>query len=390
MRTAASIVPLVILVPATVVVLLVSSLRMNVLTPQFLKHELSARNAYTIAENQASEQIGKMNFENLPINAADLQALIRRVLPASWLQQNIETILDRLFAWFNGPATMTLSIPIDLRGPKAELIPGVDALIQSAIPRLPECARNSATDELCRTPNMTVAQVKDVLKLGGIDLATVTSQLPDSFDLANPVLPEIKLGNNDQSSGQQQSSQTNTQQNNKGVTKQDQKKIDEQQKRAGQASADSVQPKKTFQQQASETVDKLTAIKSQFHRWLRIWLYALIGYATVILGYLAINFKGWKRLTRWAGILLLTIGALPLVIGIASFIVLEKYGIPNIHFNADTPVDVTTAAIAAIRDVQHAMFFPILITGGALVVLGLGGVIGAHWIAQPAWERSEQ
>lgn len=372
MRSAASIFLLVILVPATVVVLLVSSLRYNVATPQFLKRELARRNAYGIVEDQASKQIGKMQFENLAINAADLQTLIRRVLPASWLQQNVETILDRSFAWFNGPSNMTLSLPIDLTGPKAELIPGVDGLIASALPRLPACARFSHEGELCRTPGMTLAQVKDMLKQGGIDLATITTQLPDTIDLANPVLPEIKLGNNDQSSSQTQTSQQ----------PKEQKKPDEESK------TDAPQQEETLQQRVSKAVDQLAEAKKQYHRGLQVWTYAVIAYGVLILGFLLINLKGWKRLLRWAGILLLTIGVLPLAIGVASSMMLEKYILPMIHFNADTAVEVSSAAVAAIRDVRYAFLFPVLIAGAILALFGIGAIIGAHWVTPAAKKKS--
>lgn len=342
MRTAASIFLLIVLVPFTLVVFLVSAVKANVLTAEFIKHELAAQKVYTIAEDQASQQIAKMKFENLPINAADLQTLVSRVLPASWLQMNIEGTLDRAFAWFNGPSDATLALPIDLRGPKSELLPGVDALIAGAIPRLPACQRRQKEGELCRTPGMTVTQVKDSLKQGGIDLATVTTQLPDSIDLANPVLPTIKLGD----------------------AVQDNKSED----------------KTSVPDQAKNIVAQLTDAKKTYHQVLGYWNDALIAFGVLVLGYLAINANGWRRITRWTGILTLTLGFLPLVVSVASKIVMERYLLPSMHFTSSVPVEVQTAVPAAIRDFQHALFSTTLLVSAVMVGFGIAAIVGAHFI----------
>lgn len=341
MRTAASIFLLIVLVPFTLVVFLVSAVKANVLTAEFVKHEFATQKVYTIAEDQASQQIAKMKFENLPINAADLQTLVSRVLPASWLQMNIEGTLDRAFAWFNGPSDATLALPIDLRGPKSELLPGVDALIAGAIPRLPVCQRRQKEGELCRTPGMTVAQVKDSLKQGGIDLATVTTQLPDAIDLANPVLPTIKLGDAVQD--------------------------------------DQPQQKESVSDQAKKIVTQMTDAKKTYHQVLGYWDDALIAYGVLVLGYLAINAKGWRRITRWTGILTLTLGFLPLVVSVASKVVMEKL-LPSMHFTSSVPVAVQTAVPAAIRDFQHALFSTTLLVSAVMVGFGIAAIVGAHFI----------
>lgn len=351
MRTAASIFLLIVLVPFTLVVFLVSAVKANVLTAEFIKHELAARQVYTIAEDQASQRIATMKFENLPINAADLQTLVSRVLPASWLQMNIEGTFDRAFVWFNGPSDATLALPIDLRGPKSELLPGVDALIAEAIPRLPACQRRQKEGELCRTPGMTVAQVKDLLKQGGIDLATVTTQLPDAIDLANPVLPTIKLGN-----AVDQKKETTPKQDNKP------------------------EEKTSVPDQVKQVVAQMTDAKKTYHQVLGYWDDALIAFGVLVLGYLAINAKGWRRITRWTGILTLTLGFLPLVVSVASKIVMERYLLPSMHFTSSVPVEVQTAVPAAIRDFQHALFSTTLLVSAVMVGFGIAAIVGAHFI----------
>lgn len=379
MRSAGSILLLTILVPVTLVVFVVLSVQANIATAQFIKHELASRHAYAIAEDQLASQIANLRLDNLPVNTADLQALVRRVLPAAWLRQNIENLLDRTFAWFKGPADLALTLPVDLRGPKAELIPGIESLIESAIPRLAVCTRQTPPGELCRTANMTVAQVKDMLKQGGIDLDTVTTQLPDTFDLANPVLPDIRLGQDSDSSAQNQvkvkgvSTVSKDQQNIDEQKKKDQQLLDEQNKQ-------NPEPPKSFQDQVKEAVQKLTDVKDKYHQGLKWWTEALGGYLLLILMYLAVNIKGWRRFMRWFGILLLSIGILPLAVSIASKIVLKQYLLPLIHFNGTLSAEAQTAVPAAILDVQHALFFPILLVSAIMVGLGLAGIIGASFI----------
>ena len=371
MRTAGSILLLIILVPATVVVFFVTSLKMNVLTARFITHELSARDAYGIAEDQIAEQIGKVDLADAPIATADLQALARRIFPASWLRQNVESIINRSFTWFNSDSNTTLSLPVDLREPKAELIPGVDALIESAIPRLPVCTRATPEDELCKNSKTTVADIKETLKQGGIDLDTVTTQLPDTIDLADPVLPDIKLGNQDTQT-------TDTDATDASTTTDGQKKDEGQQKADEQKKDEEQEPKLTLQEQSAQTRKTLEDAKTTYRDILNYWTYALIAYAILILGFIAINIKGWRRLTRWIGILMVTIGTLPLAIGIASKIIMDEL-LPGLNIE-NLPAGVQTAILDAIRDVQHALFSPILIAGAAMVILGIGAIIGARFI----------
>lgn len=389
MRTAGSILLLIILVPASLAVFFVFSLKTNILTAQFLQHELAKRQVYSIAEEQIAEQIGKIKLENLPIDAMDIQALASRVLPATWLQQQVEGTISRLFAWFNSSDNAALSLPIDLHGPKAELIPGVDALIASAIPRLPECAKFPKTGELCRAQNMTLAQVKDLLKQGGIDLASVTGQLPDTVDLANPVMPETKLGDNHQQSADNQQAPEDRKKITDSKQEQDIKKkeqdpqtVEQKKKDASANQKDnqtSQEPKLSLQQQIQQGVAKLTQAKQTYHVALTIWMYALIGYCILILGFLAINIKGWRRLARWTGILALSIGLIPFAVSIASKPVLDRYVVSKINISA-APAAVQSAIPAAILDVQHALFFPVLVLSAILVALGIAAIIGAHWI----------
>lgn len=366
MRTASSILLLIILVPVTVVLFVVWSLKTNLLTAQFLKHELAARNVYGIVEDQLSKQIATLKLENLPIATTDIQTLAQRVIPATWLQQSVETILDRSFGWFNGPLGTTLSVPIDLRGPKAAITPALDTLIASAIPRLPECPKKGVASELCRTPDVTVATVKDMLKTSGIDLTSVIAQLPDSLDLANPVLPSIKLGQDSKTTQQEKAEDVAAQRNP--------------QKQQEEAAAGAPKQEETLQQKARRhVVGQLTSAKEKYHQGLQYWADALIGYAVLLLLYFLVNMKGWKRITRWTGILFLTIGILPLAVSIATKQLMERLLLPGLHLEK-LPFEAQTAIPAAIRDAQSAIFFSILVISATTVVVGIGTLVAAHWI----------
>lgn len=365
MRNVGSIFLLIILVPITLAVFLVWSLKTNLLTAQFLKNELTARNVYSVVEDQLSKQIATLKLENLPIATADIQTLAQQVLPASFLQQSVETILDRSFGWFNGPLGTTLSIPIDLRGPKAAITPALDTLIASAIPKLPECPKKGVASELCRTPDVTVATVKDMLKTSGVDLTSVIAQLPDALDLANPVLPSIKLGQESQSA------------------QQDQKKQD------GKTDGGALQQEETFQQKVQRSVNTLTTVKERYHQGLQYWMDALIAYAVLVLLYLSINIRGWKRITRWTGILFLTIGILPLAVSIATKQLMERLLLPGLHLDK-LPPEVQAAVPAAIRDVGTALFSSLLIMSVTMVAVGVVAIVGAHWIRVKSMTLAEK
>jgi hypothetical protein len=291
--------------------------------------------------------------------------------------------MNGAFSWFNGQPGTTLSLPIDLRGPKAELIPGVETLIQSAIPRLPVCTRATPADELCRDSKTTVASVKDTLKRGGVDLATVTTQLPDSIDLADPVLPDIKLGNQDE-----QTTDTNTKDASATT---DAKKVDDKKTTDDQKKQDDKQePKLTLQEQSAKTRKSLENAKARYHDVLRYWTYVLIGYAVLILGFIGINVKGWRRLTRWTGILAVTTCILPLAAGVIGERIVEDKVLPIVRFDDSVSRDIQTAVPAAIRDVAHALLYPIFIISAVLVILGIGAIIGARFIPKPAARQKSQ
>ncbi len=341
MRNAISILLIVILVIATPVMLLVTSIKQNVVTAKFVKHELATQNAYGLAVDQINQQIGNVkNGGDVPITAADLQALASRVITTAWLQQSVEESLDRIFAWFKSPDGTALSLPVDFTQPKAQLNQGIDDLLTSKIATLPECPKKGTSEKLCRTGNFGLPQFKEKLKENGFDLAALQTQLPDTIDLTHPVLPTI-------------------------------------------ATDKSSSPQPDVQQKVQPILDHLTKAKTTYHQVLKYYLYAVLAYGILVLGYVGLNIRGWRRLTRWLGILFLSIGVLPLAIGLASRPVVDSQIIPHINLDASVPAAIRVAVPNLIHDVQHALFTMIIIIGATLVLLGLGAVIGARWMPSP-------
>jgi len=290
---------------------------------------------------QVQQQIKTVTFDkNVPITGADLDSLAQRVFTQSWLQQNVEGSLDRIFVWLNGPSGSMLSVPVDLTQPKASLSQGVDDLLTAKIPTLPVCPRTNTDNKICRTSTTTLATVKDMLKKNGIDLTSIEAQLPNTIDLANPVFPTIAVNSKTQTDNAQQSIH------------------------------EKVQP----------ILDKLDTAKEKYHQARQGYLAGLAVYALLMLGYIALNAAGWKRLAKWVGIAFLAISVLPLAISIASQQVVQKAIVPNLHFDESAPAGLATAASGVIRDLQHTIFSPILMISALLFIFGLAGIIGARFI----------
>ncbi len=348
MRNAISIFLIIILVPATVVMLLLSSIKANLITPKFLKQELAGQNVYALATKQIDDQILKLKLDpQYPITHAEIAELAHAVLTETWLRQNVESLLDQFFSWLNQPSGVALALTVDLRQPKTELFQGVDNLLATKLPQIQPCPktrRNQQPEEgICNFAGMTVGQVKTELGHMGLDLPTMQQKLPDTLDVLHPDLSAV-FGQPDAS--KQDSTQT------------------------------------------QKVTDDLERAKAIYHQALQYYRYGLMGFALLVLVYLAVNIKGWRRPVRWTGILALSVGLLPLAVGIASRPLLETFVVPNLHFDPGLPAEVPAMALGAMRDVEQALLSPLLLAGIMLVVAGLGAIIVARWIRPVKKERS--
>lgn len=349
MRNALSILLILILVLATPVLLLVTSIKTNLLTSRFFKHELATRQAYTTVESLLSQALLTIKLEQgVPVTGADLEHLATRVITPTWLQASVESVLDHAFAWFNGPPGMVLTVPIDFRQPKRELIAGIDALLTEKIPLLPECPKNSVSQEFCRTAGFDVAQAKNLLKQQGLDLALIEQQLPDTLDLANPILPTLALG-------PQPATQSD------GLS---------------------------LQSKLQPTLDRLQQAKTIYRQALRYLLDAWLVMAALILLFTLINRRSWRRLTRWLGIVVLSISLMPVAMSVVSRQLMEQQLLSSLRFDAKLPIEIQQAVPAVIRDVQQTVFQPLLVTGLILLVVGLVAVIGARFLPNKEFGKS--
>lgn len=346
MRNTVSIVFLIILVIATPVMLVVTSIKYNVVTPRFLKRELASHQAYAIATGQIDHYINNIKIDpHYPITNEEIITLTHQVVSDAWLRQNVESILDRFFAWLNAPAGATLTLPLDVRTVNMQLFSSIDALLAAKLPQLQPCQKRGQTEGLCTFAGMTVPQAKEELKHAGLDLTTIQTLLPDTIDVVNPDLSAL-LG-----------------------------------------PQDTTAPNSLYQKN-QEIIAKLNRIKTVYHQALRYFLFAWIGYGLLIAGYVVLNAtKGWRRLVRWVGILCLAIGVLPVALYFAAKQLVAQKLIPSIHFDAAVAANVQTIVPAVIHDVQQAMLLSVLITGAALMVIGLAAIIGAHFIPRPVVEK---
>lgn len=342
MRNTISIILLVLLVPLTVAMFFVTTIQMHLLTASFLKRELVKRDAYGLANDQIDTQISKVKIDpQYPVTTAEISALAHRVFPASWLQSNIESTLDHFDAWLKTPAGTPLSLPIDLAGPKRELTSGVDSLLTAKLPTIKPCPSKRLPKEqqgICQFAGLTLTQLKAQLKHIGLDPDVVASVLPDTLDLIHPDVSKITGSKTDTTPGGAQA--------------------------------------KSAQLQAS-----LDRFKNGYHNVRYYYLMAVVVYGLLIAAYIFLNaWSGLRRLVRWAGILLVTVSAIPIAISIASIPMYDRLVVPRIHFASAVPEAVQTAALGALSDIRSAIFSPVLFLTASLFILGLAGIIGAGWV----------
>ena len=136
-------------------------------------------------------------------------------------------------------------------------------------------------------------------------------------------------------------------------------------------------------EQAQKVVDQLNKAKKNYQQGLQGYMALVAMYVVLVLGYIAINaFNGWSRLTRWIGILAVSIGVLPFMIAAGTRTAVEQ-AILNMHFDSGVPMAIQQAAPLAARDVQHVLFFSMTIISGLIVLLGIAAIIWAHFMAKP-------
>ncbi|MBI3956625.1 MAG: hypothetical protein HY340_01410 [Candidatus Kerfeldbacteria bacterium] len=346
MRRFCSILLLVILALVSIVFFVVTSVKMNLLTPRFLKNVLDGRGVFTLALQQADLQIERINLDpQIPITHAEISSLAREIVTEQWLQQNAEGLIDAFASWLETPPGTPLVLPVELGEVRDRLASALDAFLTRKLPELKPCPNSRTAKEeqgICRFAGLSVAQAKEQLAHAGLDINAFEKLIPDRIDLIRPDLTAIT------------------------------------------GPADPSNPEGAVQKSAKIEA-QLEKAKSVYHQALQYFRYAWAGYGLLVALYLVLNGTGgWRRLVRWAGILLLSVSILPLAIAIASTPVMQQLLLPMIKLPDTFPVAVQSEMIAVVKDIRRAIFSPLFFTMIFLVASGLVGIIGAQWLPKPA------
>ncbi len=239
------------------------------------------------------------------------------------------------------PRGAVLSLPLDLREPKQRLTAGVDGLLTAKLPQIQPCPDKRRPKEeqgVCQFAGLTLPQLKEKLAQVGLNPDLVGEYLPDTLDLLNPDFSKL----------------------------------------VGKSAATNPN---SAQAKANEISDRFEQFKARYQQVVFLLNIALVIDGLLIALYLAVNAAdGWRRLARWGGVLMLSLGFLPLALAIASGPLIERQLLPRIHFDPTFPVQLTTMVPALIRDTRSSVFTPLLAVGAVSVGLGLAGIIGAHWL----------
>jgi hypothetical protein len=344
---------LLIIIPVTLIIVCTTVIKLSIFTPSFIKKELANREIYSIAQKQLIEQ-GKLNNAD-PTNTitpSDIERFISEVITTSWLQQNTEQTIDRAFLWINSTSNTPLSLPVDLSGPKKQIIPTANSILEKKIkdellsrnlPELLPCTPEAPKDSsACLLLQLNVVQLRDeYLKKLPNQPESFVAKIPDSIDLIDPVLPSFSLEN-----------ATGTQ---------------------SDISARS-------DEQTKQRLLEAERIKFQYQQIIRYYFIVLIGYLLLLLLYILINMKSLRRSVSSTGILLFIIG-LPTCAGaVVGRNIVETKLIPRLQTPKELAVELQKLILTIISDIEYSFFTTVLVTGIILSICGILFVIWSRFI----------
>lgn len=365
MRSALAIFLLVILVPVFLVVSLVTSVKTNLVRADFFKDALARERIYDLAFEEADRRLAELPLEGNPlIQSAEVQTLIPKIITKSWLRSTVESVIDQGFGWLNDPRERPLKILVDTRELKRRILSEGQPFIDAKIAGVPVCARREpAEGEFCRPAAVTPEQYREQMAHAGFDLAKVITPMADSIDVAHP--QDIQL-----------------------LSPEAQTLID-----ANEASAPSEKPQPAAAQQegtpnkteppaaSADREENFSANKfhANYRLFLRILAFAWLGIGVLMAAYLLLVWRGLRRTVRWAGILLFSVGLLPLAAAIASQPVVQQGVLPRVRLEGDVS-RFMPPALDFIELVRATIFTPLLILGLILVSVGLAGIVGSFFL----------
>lgn len=320
MRNFFSTILLMIIVPATLLIVCVSVIKITILTPQFIKKELLARDVYSTVQKQLIAQAQKNNPDTTKtITSSDLEKLITEVVPTTWLQQNTEQTIDRAFFWINSPSHTPLSLPIDMIGPKKQVSTTFNSILEKKAQKVP-------------------------LKKLSKQLDVFVDQVPDSIDLFNPVLPDI-------------SSQSSSE-------------------------AKITTPLQT-EELLKQKMIKAEEIKFQYQQIIHYYIITLIAFFSLLLFYFLLNMKNLRRSIASSGILFFATGFPVCTAAIIGRKIIESKILPQIPQSKEMTPELQKLIISIVGDIEASFFTNVLIVGMMLVLSGVLFLICSRFISKP-------
>ncbi len=160
------------------------------LNPGFYKSQLVKNNVYAKSYAFISSALGesKQFSRDIPLSSAEMEQVLREVLPADFMQRQTETAIDGFFAWL-GSSDPAPRVNISLGEVKARMPRAIAAAIERKLMQLPPCAPGQRLREnempQCLPVGVNVETLKvyaapEILRVGQ-EMANV---LPDNVNLA--------------------------------------------------------------------------------------------------------------------------------------------------------------------------------------------------------------
>lgn len=376
MRVFTNILLIIILVILTPVLLLLTSVKTNVLQTTFLKNELEKNDIYEVVFTVVDDQINDIEIpEEMPITHEEISSLVHKTLTPQWLQKNVERVLDDFDTWLNAPQGKEISIVLNMAEPKAKLLDEIDILLDKKLTELNPCGSDplDGAFNLCQFTGFTLDDLKAELAKNDFNPDELVNKIPDNLDLTDP---EFYSSFSEDSENVEENKEEVTEENNSEKT------LDEVKNEATKDPA-SKDDEKDIQTQIAEIKDNFEQVKIYYNFSIGFFDDAWIVYGILVGLFILLNvFGGWKRLVRWVGVLFFTTGLIPLLIGIGSGIG-QSIAEDNIDVGTDISTQVSDLVPKLLTDLRLAIFTLPLVVGIIFVVLGSAGIIGAHWIPKP-------
>jgi len=274
------------------------------------------------AQKKQDQPAGK---GDIPVSQPAIRAIIKQAFPPTLLQAQTEQVLDSIYTWLHSDGTTPLSFTIDLTSAKAQLAEGVGSYVQQRLAGLPVCTPGAL-------PSGDVDAFTATCVPSGYNVASAAAQARDQI-LHGDFLKDSKIS-------------SSTFKNNNGGT------IDQQ----------------------------LRKVPGTYHHVQQAMTGAMV--LAVLLG-IGIVFMSitWRRGVRRLGIVLLSVGAVNVVLAFVLSMVVHRIGQEMLKHHTDQPLQQKAFDVAQLlaNDVRQWW----LLYGIGLIVLGVAGIVLIRFVLKP-------